>query len=80
MAPDTKELGAPLAPIENWVAPCPGPVQAGVPRSLLTCIGHSLGGATCIAALEEDRRFGAAGLFVSAILTGGVVEEILSTL
>ena len=39
------------------------PVQAGVPRSLLTCIGHSLGGATCIAALEEDRRFGAAVLF-----------------
>jgi alpha-beta hydrolase superfamily lysophospholipase len=39
------------------------PVQLGVPRTLLTCIGHSLGGATCITALEEDRRFGAAVLY-----------------
>ena len=38
------------------------PVQASAPRTLLTCLGHSFGGAACITALEEDRRFGAAVL------------------
>jgi len=39
------------------------PVQLGAPKTLLTCVGHSFGGAACVTALEQDRRFGAAVLF-----------------